>query len=261
MLFRLDNPRLIVNAQEFPQNVVLYSLAYEDSDGAVTISFQDTHPETVRIEAERRLQILPGMVLHEFVLPFMNLHDSLGRRASTHGFRVTARSAFRVAAATYGIRTLTFTMLFPVIGGGVIRMDAGGQEWELANPTFTPTAPIPGINHNYGAGAGNEYASGPAGIDNLRVPDEILINAYQRTHQGHVGPVANEVERRRQERLANFNLREVPAPAPDLPAFVTMDQANTILRETRQPAPPPAIVVPPERPKKDRFDRVSEEDE
>jgi hypothetical protein len=149
------------------------------------------------------------MLVHEYVAPFTDLHDSLGRRGATIGFNFVARSSFRVAGANYGIRTLDIIMIFPVIGGGIIRIQAGGQEWDIANPTFDPNAPVPGMSTRYdGSGFGNEYVSGPAGIDNRRVPDDVMINAYQRSHRGFVGN-NNEIERRRSERLANFDLREI----------------------------------------------------
>lgn len=100
-------------------------------------------------------------------------------------------------------------MIFPVIGGGVIRIQAGGQEWDIANPTFDPNASIPEMSTRYsGVGRSDDYVSGPAGIDNRRVPDDVMINAYQRSHRGYVGNT-DEIERRRAGRLANFDLREV----------------------------------------------------
>ncbi len=212
MLFRLDNPRFIMNAQEFPANVVFYCLAYQDCTGDLIVNY--TEPSTSRrvtepITPTRSLSIFPGMAVHEYVAPFTELHDNLGRRGATIGFNFVARSSFRVAGANYGIRTLDIIMLFPVIGGGVIRIQAGGQEWDIANPTFDPRAPVPEMSTRYdGSGRSDEYVSGPSGIDNRRVPDDVMINAYQRSHRGYVGNT-DEIERRRAERLANFDLREV----------------------------------------------------
>jgi hypothetical protein len=211
MLFRLDNPRFIMNAQEFPANVVFYCLAYEDCAGDLIVNFTDPSSSrrvTEPIQPTRTLPILEGMFLHEYVVPFQRLHDRLGRRGSTLGFNFVARSSFRVAGASYGTRTLDITMTFPVNGGGIIRVQAGGQEWDIANPTFDPNASIPDINTSYNSGASDEYVSGPAGINNRRVPDAIIINAYQRAHRGFVGN-SNTIEQRRAERLANFDLREV----------------------------------------------------
>lgn len=212
MLFRLDNPRFIMNAQEFPANVVFYCLAYQGCTGDLIVNYTD--PSTSRrvtdsITPTRSLQIFPGMTVHEYVAPFTDLHDSLGRRGATLGFNFVARSSFRVAGANYGIRTLDLIMIFPVIGGGIIRFQSGGQEWEIANPTFDPNAPVPGMSTRYdGFGRMDEYVSGPAGIDNHRVPDDVMINAYQRSHRGYVGNT-DEIERRRAARLADFDLREV----------------------------------------------------
>jgi hypothetical protein len=212
MLFRLDNPRFIMNAQEFPANVVFYCLAYQDCTGDLIVNYTDpsnSRRVTEPITPTRSLQIFPGMVVHEYVAPFTDLHDTLGRRGATIGFNFVARSSFRVAGANYGIRTLDIIMIFPVIGGGVIRIQSGGQDWDIANPTFNPNAPIPEMSTRYsGAGRMDEYVSGPAGIDNRRVPDDVMINAYQRSHRGYVGNT-DEIERRRASRLANFDLREV----------------------------------------------------
>jgi len=247
MLLRLDNPRLVINAQEFPEHVVIMALRYDDAPGEVTVSYLDvnshargnraTHP----VQPTRRLDIMDGMVLHEFVLPFRDLHDPLGRRGATGGFQFTANSAFR-HQTSYGVRTLDFTMQFPVIGGGLIRFSIGGQEWELANPTFHPLAALPEINSSYGQGRGDEYISGPPGIENKRVPDDVLVNAYRRTHAGYTRPGrAQEIERRRQERIANFDLQEAP-PGPETEEGLIQTDA---LEGGSYRDPPRRIPVPP----------------
>lgn len=250
MLLRLDNPRLVINAQEFPEHVVIMALRFEEAPGEVTVNYLDgSRKVSQTIQPTRRLNILDGMVLHEFVLPFWELHDRLGRRAATGGFHFVANSSFRAQAANYGVRTLDFTMQFSVIGGGIIRFTVGGQEWDLSNPTFNPRAEMVPINQSYGAGRGDEYESGPAGISNQRVPDDILINAYQRTHRGMTNPTqAAAVERRRQERLANFDLREERAPtaAPREPADETPLTGGTYREPaTRIPAPPGVVILTP----------------
>jgi len=220
MLFRLDNPRLVMNAQEFPANMVLYCLAYADCAGDVVVNFTDpsnSRRVTQPIRPTRALRVFDGVTVNEYVLPFEELVDPIGRRGATSGFTVIGRSSYRVAGASYEIRTLEFTMIFPVIGGGIIRMRAAEQELDIANPTFNPHAPVPSISTSYGAGEGNEYVSGPTGIDNQRVPDDIIINAYQRTHRGFIGQAGTDIERRRQERLANFDLNEnVPQDPPPI---------------------------------------------
>jgi hypothetical protein len=219
MLFRLDNPRLVMNAQEFPENMVLYCLAYAECTGDVVVNFIDpsnSRRVTQPIRPTRALSIFDGVTVNEYVLPFSELVDPIGRRGATSGFTIIGRSSYRVAGASYEIRTLEFTMVFPVIGGGIIRMRAAEQEWDIANPTFNPHATVPEISTSYGVGEGNEYVSGPVGIDNRRVPDAILINAYQRTHRGFIGQHGTEVEQRRQARLANFDLNENVAQPPPL---------------------------------------------
>ena len=244
MLFRLDNPRFIMNSQEFPANIVFYCLAYQDCTGDLIVNYTDpgsSRRVTEPIAPTRSLPIFAGMTLHEYVVPFLDLHDQLGRRGATVGFNFVARSSFRVAGANYGTRTLDTTMIFPVIGGGIIRIQAGGQEWDIANPTFDPNAQVPGMNTSYGTGTGADYISGPQGIENRRVPDDIMINAYQRTHRGYVGDTS-EIERRRAERLANFDLREVSVleqqqeaqtPPPQTPGRITLSAAD-LRRQERE---------------------------
>jgi len=248
MLIRLDNSRLVINAQEFPQNVVLMCLQYQEAKGEVNVTYFDggRGQQSQYIEPTRRLTILPDqMFVHEFVMPFKDLHDALGRRGATAGFHFVADSAFR-QGIEYGVRTLDFTMIFPVIGGGTIRFSIGGQEWELANPTFNPLADIPEINQNYGnEGAENDYVSGPPGIDNRRVPDAVVINAYRRTHAGYAGSRADDIERRRQQRVANFDLREVrptdPEPEEE-PVRMYSGPSTDATPPARIPVPPGVII-------------------
>jgi hypothetical protein len=220
MLFRLDNPRLVMNAQEFPENMVLYCLAYAECAGDVVVNFVDpsnSRRVTQPIQPTRSLRIFDGVTVNEYVLPFSQLVDPIGRRGATSGFTVIGRSSYRVAGASYDVRTLEFTMIFPVIGGGIIRIRAAEQEWDIANPTFNPRAGVPEISTEYGVGDGNEYISGPPSeAGNQRVPDRIIINAYQRTHRGFIGQHGSEVEQRRQQRLANFDLSENVPQAPPI---------------------------------------------
>jgi hypothetical protein len=217
---------MVMNAQEFPENMVLYCLAYMDYVGDVVINYIDptnSRRVTQPIQPTRSLSIFDEVTVNEYVLPFDQLVDNLGRRGATSGFTVIGRSSYRLAGANYQTRTLEFTMVFPVIGGGIIRLRAGEQEWDIANPTFNPRASIPAINRSYGVGVENEYVSGPSGIENQRVPDDVLINAYQRTHRGFIGSHGSEIEQRRQQRLANFNLNEAIPQAPpiELPPLAT----------------------------------------
>jgi hypothetical protein len=208
-----------MNAQEFPENMVLYCLAYADCAGDVVVNYIDplnSRRVTQPIQPTRILHIFEGFTVREYVLPFDQLIDNLGRRGSTSGFTVIGRSSYRVAEADYQTRTLEFTMIFPVNGGGIIRLRAGEQEWDIANPTFNPRTPIPAISSSYNVSTGNEYPSGPPGIENRRVPDDVLINAYQRTHRGLIGSHGSEIEQLHQQRLANFDLNEAIHQEPTI---------------------------------------------
>jgi len=254
-----------MNAQEFPANMVIYCLAYDGCPGDVAVHYlENSHRMTEGLQPTRGFDIFEGMRVHEYVIPFQNLHDSFGRRGSTAGFNIIARSSFRVAAASYGTRTLDMTMIFPLNGGGIIRIAMGAQEWDIANPTFDPRAPVPAVNMNYGAGRGNEYMSGPAGIDNMRVPEEILVNAYQRTHRGYVGGSASEVERRRQERLANFDFQEVPSDAVEASRLARIAQANASANQDSPSPETPSIVLPVPKvskaPPRSRLERIADDE-
>jgi hypothetical protein len=83
-----------------------------------------------------------------YVLPFWELFKEEDKRRNlwlvpfcTAGFKITARSAFRASPRAYEARTLAFTILMPVTGGGIIRL--AGSEFDITNPSFDPWAPRP----------------------------------------------------------------------------------------------------------------------
>lgn len=208
MLFRIDNPRLVVNAQEFPANVVIYCIEHQRIHARVDVSYCDSTWVTETIHPIRSLDIHRDLSLHEYVVPFFDLTDSLGRRGATHGFIVNAYSAYRVSTTAYGSRIFQFVTHFPPNGGGIIQFSLGETNWDLSNPTFNPKAPVPDINPNYTTVKGNYDESGPPGVNNLRVPDEVLVQAYLRVHPAHRTNHEDLILQRRNERLANFDLKE-----------------------------------------------------
>lgn len=265
---------------------MIYCVSYDASPGDVTVHYQNNGRRvTETVIPTRSLEVLPGMRVNEHVVPFHQpgLIDSSGRRGAGSGFNFIARSSFRVAAASYGTRTLDLTMIFPINGGGIIRVSAGGQEWDIANPTFDPRAEPPSINQSYGMNTGveeNPYT--PHGIEGRRLPDAVLISAYQRTHQGFAG-VSQEardgIEQRRQARLASFDLTEVGEDAetqrqgaailtpilrnPARPGRVTVTGRGPVNQVESQESPSP-LVVPISRPAKSpktRLERLSEMNE
>lgn len=89
-----------------------------------------------------------GCSLKEFVLPFFEHFRPEDRNRNLHfaglgsggGFGVHARSARRVRGSTYEEHELRFSLLFPVTGGGVVRLELEGNAVDIANPTFDPFA-------------------------------------------------------------------------------------------------------------------------
>lgn len=96
------------------------------------------------------------------------------------GINVNLTSAYRSEGALYQERVMTFQLLFPITGGGVIRM--AESLFDIKNPTFQPKAPLPK----------------PSSL-----PDLDQLNSVNRTHKA-LNP---EVERRRLERIAQANLK------------------------------------------------------
>lgn len=257
MLIRLDNPNLVINAQEFPQHVVLMTHRRVGvSEGGVSIQYLSDFANNV---VERRdleyTRAFSALTLDhtpdffEYVLPFWELHDTHGRRGSTFGFTIEAHSAYCAnrGAGIYAERDTRFTMHFPVTGGGIIRFASGVFVWDLSNPTFNPRAPIPAINASYGAGAGDEYVSGPPGIDNQRVPDAVIINAYRRVHMQ--SPAADAAAARRAARLANPAIQLIPETTTP-----QSREADQVAQEQQLPTP----VVTPKR-RRGRFAHIDDE--
>lgn len=244
MLFRLDNQRLIINAQEFPANVVLMTLAFRTVTGEVLLQ---TGGEPLVIPPTRSFEIFKGLVLNETVLPFWDLHQQV---AGTSGVVFSGTSAFRTIGASYSQREFSFTMFFPTNGGGIIRHSIGGQEWDLSNPTFDPRAMLPEIDSNYNVDDPNDFDSGPPGVAGLRVPGEVLLQAYRRVHHGVTDDKkADEIERRRQARIASFDLKEV-ASVESADAARPRNPGSIILTPTQSEEPPP-----------NRFDRIKDSEE
>lgn len=232
MLIRFDNPRLVLNAQEFPKHIVLMYMDEGSHRTEIRVSYVDANTTVERVlQPTRTFEVFDQLRAYEIVLPFQELHDGLGLRGARQGFRFTGASSYLGEGGTYHRREFSFLCQFPVIGGGIMRINMGTTEWDLATPTFDPVAPIPGINPAYGVGEGNEYISGPPGIDGLRVPDAVILNAYQRTHQGRTGQAAIDAAARRAARLADFNLKESPVEVkpPEVLAQETIDKPSIVL--------------------------------
>ena len=62
-------------------------------------------------------------------------------RYCTNGFQITAKSAFRADRTTYQEHIVSFTIMMPVTGGGIMRL--ANCPFDIANPTFDPWAVSP----------------------------------------------------------------------------------------------------------------------
>jgi hypothetical protein len=96
---------------------------------------------------------------------------------STSGYKVTVRSAFRSDRMTYEERVIGLTLLFPVTGGGVVRLS--DSLFDISNPTLDPKKPVPG-----------------------RVCDETISIAFNRAHKVLSQGTQDAIEARRKARIA-----------------------------------------------------------
>jgi hypothetical protein len=131
--------------------------------------------EVYQIEGEEGFQALV------YVLPFWELFREEDKNHNlklvpfcTGGFSVTVRSAFRSDPRTYDEHVLTFLIMMPVTGGGIIRL--GDTPTDISNSTFDPWAPDP-----------------KRPWKNLELQD-----AYNRTHRLGDRPA---IDKRREERI------------------------------------------------------------
>lgn len=211
MLVQATSPRPIFDHSKHPEYVYIHTLAKVGvSDGAVF--FTATENPTDGARGGRQLEPVgeypiegeTGFQAYEYVLPFFELFREEYKKKNlylvpfcTAGFGVTIRSAFRGDTTTYVGRTMAFTILAPVTGGGILRL--ADSPYDLANPTFDP------------------WAANPFGqklLGSSRDPD--LLNAFNRTHK--LGSSA--IDARRAARIAAAG--SVPAlesaSPPRLPA-------------------------------------------
>lgn len=203
MLIQASAPRPIFNAAESPQHVRIQTLRKPNvSEGGVNFSYVadavNGEPSTVLLEP---LLVYPiegeeGFEVREYYLPFENAfkvtpsaEKQLVKYAAqsvaplgiasivTSGFTVMIWSAHQTDRTTYEERTIGFKMLFPITGGGILRM--ADSFIDIANPTFSPRAPIPKPHLN---------------------PDVRL--AFNRTHRVLPKAEQDSIEARRRARIA-----------------------------------------------------------
>lgn len=167
MLVQATTPRPIFNAVESPEHVRIQTLRKPDvSEGIVRFSYVGDlvagTPTTVVLEPHLvyPLEGQKGFEVLEYYLPFekafavspkvakqMVKYEASGVASialaplMANGFTVVVFSAFRADRTVYEQRTISFKLLFPITGGGVLQVSDSFVD--IANPTFNPRAPIP----------------------------------------------------------------------------------------------------------------------
>jgi hypothetical protein len=99
------------------------------------------------------------------------------------GYTVTLRSAYKSEYTTYAERVVGFKLIFPMTGGGIVRL--ADSPFDLANPTFSPGAPVP-----------------------RAVRDPVTLNAFNRTHAMPPQGQRDAIEKRRLARIAEAEANE-----------------------------------------------------
>jgi hypothetical protein len=210
MLVQASAPRLVFDMNDHPKHVRIHTLRKLGvSDGSVLFSYVADLvagvPTAVTLEPHVVYPIEgeDGFEMAEFFLPFeplFKVDPSVKRLAQSKyeaeavapiglasivasGFTVTLRSAYRSEHTTYAERVVGFKLIFPMTGGGIIRL--ADSPFDLANPTFSPGAALP-----------------------RAVRDPVTLNAFNRTHamlpQGQRGAI----EQRRKARIAEAEASE-----------------------------------------------------
>lgn len=168
MNIQVGIPRPIFNIHEHPKYIHIHTLARLDVSAGGVLLNGTVDPEhgvrgTKQLEPMVTYQIEgeDGFEGYEYVLPFWELFQQrrqisasklayygaqgYGSRElvpfTTGGFTVTAQSAFRSSPSTYEEHTVSFQILMPVTGGGILRL--ADCSFDLSNPTFDPYSPHP----------------------------------------------------------------------------------------------------------------------
>lgn len=211
MLIQMGIPRPRFDIHEKPEHLYIHTLARLGVSSGGVIFNATTNPEH-GVRQGRALDPIQKYLIegeegfegYEYVLPFWELfqrkevrkelmrttgasgYGSIGLVPfTTGGFIVNVQSAFRASPQHYEEHVLSFTILMPVTGGGILRL--ADCPFDLSNPTFNP------------------YAPAPWSINNLETRD-----ALNRAHKPH----GASIDARRAERIraAEASMaREVPA--------------------------------------------------
>lgn len=133
---------VIFNATVDPENgvrktrqldpTVTYPISGEDGFQGYEyiLPFWELFQHTIELTSAKMIQYGAQGYGNRHLVPF-----------ATGGFTVTAQSAFRASPTTYEEHTVSFQILMPVTGGGIVRL--ADCPFDISNPTFDPYAPHP----------------------------------------------------------------------------------------------------------------------
>jgi len=107
--------------------------------------------------------------------PRARIGDTMLALHMASGVNVIAKSAYRVEGAKYAERVFNFQLLFPVTGGGIVRVTS--SDFDVTNPTFDPKAAVP---------------------RDKPYQNITLLEAFNRTHK----PTSPDIEARKRARVA-----------------------------------------------------------
>lgn len=155
MFVQMTTPRPVFDAAKYPEYIYVHTLAKAGvSKGSVFFNATSNPEHGVRegreidpvheypIEGDSGFQAL------EYIIPFFELFKPEDKNRNLHlvpfcsaGFGVTMKSAFRANLQTYEERVVSFKVLMPVTGGGILRI--ADAQYDITNSTFDPWAPNP----------------------------------------------------------------------------------------------------------------------
>lgn len=197
MFVQATTPRPVFDPLKYPEHIFIHTLAKGGVSSGAVLFNGTTDPEHGTREgrpiepiSEYPIEGEDGFLALEYALPFWELFRAEDKKRNlklvpfcTAGFGVVVKSAFRADFRTYMERTITFNVLMPVTGGGILRL--ADSFFDIANSTFDP------------------YAALPSRYRNLE-----MELSYNRAHK--LGGRSDEIDARRRARIleAETNMRD-----------------------------------------------------
>ncbi len=153
MLVQATTPRPVFDPSRYPESIHIHTLTLPGvSDGKVYFN-ATTDPEhggragkAIDPIHEYPIEGTDGFQALQYILPFHELFRDVDKKRNlalvpfcTGGFIVVIHSAFRADPHTYSEHVLSFKILMPVTGGGIIRL--ADSPFDIVNSTFDPWGP------------------------------------------------------------------------------------------------------------------------